>query len=216
MPRIHKCSNCDYITARRHDLTRHLRTVHSTPNAQSQLLCNQCGTRFSRDDNLIRHMRTNHSRELMQMDEGHRENNGAILPKPKGYICEYCGNTFTRRDNLKIHLRRDHPSGIGTYDSYTPVPYEVSQIGGGDGGFTDSKSPVTVLQRQEAINGFISSHRIVTSTDQTGDPAAMFRWSIPSVTAIIYDKLLQLGSLKFQLALKVTSILTIFQMRSNQ
>ncbi|MCP3668435.1 MAG: C2H2-type zinc finger protein [Gammaproteobacteria bacterium] len=148
-------------------------------------------------------MRTNHSHELMQMDEAHRENNGSILPKQKRHICEYCGHVFSRLDNLKVHVRRDHASGTSTYDSYTPVPYESTQSGGGGGGVSDSESLVRVLQREEAVNGFVSSHRIVASADPTGDPAAMFRWSMPCVTTIIYAKLLELDSLKFQLALKV-------------
>ncbi|RKO99558.1 hypothetical protein CXG81DRAFT_4847, partial [Caulochytrium protostelioides] len=50
--RPHNCPDCEASFARKHDLQRHVRTLHTD---QRRFKCGQCGQAFARADALRRH-----------------------------------------------------------------------------------------------------------------------------------------------------------------
>ena len=51
-----RCEECDYVTSRRANLLRHLRTVHNLVRLQ----CQECGAHFSDQSSLKRHFASVH------------------------------------------------------------------------------------------------------------------------------------------------------------
>ncbi|KAI9332785.1 hypothetical protein BDR26DRAFT_794711, partial [Obelidium mucronatum] len=53
--RTFHCESCPLTFTRKHDLMRHARTVHASPDGEPQFACKLCFRGFGRLDSLKRH-----------------------------------------------------------------------------------------------------------------------------------------------------------------
>ncbi len=80
------CEICNNQFARRSNLYKHLRSVHST---KRQFKCPICDYGFKRQDHLLKHQRSVHSKE-------------------RPFVCDLCGTAFAEKYNKQKHLRVIH------------------------------------------------------------------------------------------------------------
>lgn len=80
------CEICNNQFARRSNLYKHLRSVHSTTR---QFKCPICDYGFKRQDHLLKHQRSVHS-------------------KKRPFVCDLCGTAFAEKYNKQKHLRVIH------------------------------------------------------------------------------------------------------------
>lgn len=94
-----QCEICHSKFARRSNLYKHVRSVHS---ATRQYKCDICNYAFKRQDHLLKHKRGVHTKE-------------------RKYACEICGTAFAEKYNKQKHMRVIHETkrpfrcGCGAY-----------------------------------------------------------------------------------------------------
>ena len=79
-----KCSHCDFETARKDKLKRHIESVHNNVAFN----CNQCEFVANRKDNLKRHIKSAHNNTQFE--------------------CNQCDFVANRKDSLKRHIKIKH------------------------------------------------------------------------------------------------------------
>mgnify|MGYP002652669529 CR=1 FL=1 len=114
----YKCDKCQYSTARKDHLQKHIGRVHSS---DMQYKCNKCEYRFDSEKKLNNHIRLMHTTNDDNND-GKRKHQCNICSKTfvcksklerhklihtdeKQFCCQYCHRRFRRKDHLQNHMK---------------------------------------------------------------------------------------------------------------
>eukprot|EP00184_Porphyridium_aerugineum_P007365 CAMPEP_0184706852 /NCGR_PEP_ID=MMETSP0313-20130426/36975_1 /TAXON_ID=2792 /ORGANISM="Porphyridium aerugineum, Strain SAG 1380-2" /LENGTH=780 /DNA_ID=CAMNT_0027168419 /DNA_START=711 /DNA_END=3053 /DNA_ORIENTATION=- len=98
------CKICSQPFSRKHDLKRHIKTIHLR---ERSFKCNSCESKFKRRQHLESHVKTVHE-------------------KSSSFVCDRCGKVFTADSTRRRHLRTIHgsdlagPSGSGVEAGSSP------------------------------------------------------------------------------------------------
>ncbi|XP_075679286.1 uncharacterized protein LOC113798311 isoform X2 [Dermatophagoides pteronyssinus] len=99
----YKCNTCEFVTAKRHLLIRHL-LVHST---DKPFKCNQCQYATKRNDNLLLHIHRVHS---------------PVRP----YKCDRCKYRFYSERKLNYHIRLMHTTNDDDDDNNGQIKHQCN------------------------------------------------------------------------------------------
>ena len=125
-----KCDQCDYGSASKTVITRHMKSTHGkdiqnckvgdkqgedeTSPAQhkevvhegKQFQCNQCRNRFTLETDLRMHIETNHVNISRVASENIKESGSGYVSKR--LKCEQCLKRFNKKETLERHLKEHH------------------------------------------------------------------------------------------------------------
>jgi len=81
--KAHKCDTCGNCFTLKHNLTKHIKSIHTK---ELKYDCEICKYVFTERGSLLKHVKTVHD-------------------MIRSFVCNECDKTFTQSSNLKIHLR---------------------------------------------------------------------------------------------------------------
>ena len=119
------CKICKKLLSRKHDLKRHIKSVHT----KQKFPCNLCFSVFNWKKNLNRHIKINHGElgphpfPCLQCD--HKTTDKSNLNKhiknkhgKAEYKCDICNKTFNRKDNMMKHKKTHEKTKQDTHEQY--------------------------------------------------------------------------------------------------
>lgn len=115
LPQKVKCELCNFITAKKTELTKHIQTAH---RGHKVYMCETCGKKFQTDKTLEVHHKVVHlnqkpfSCKMCDYKAGQKASLIAhmhsIHEGSKPYVCETCGYKTTSQSTLNAHKRMVH------------------------------------------------------------------------------------------------------------